>query len=174
MTALHRLQRPPTPENIDMTTQTLSSVALHVVGQYNEAGKTLVGAYRAGSRRLLNDVAVRFAPAQTMTDFLAARLEADTDRVIAIMDRIAAANATGIETVANRLAQIESPMATSLIETITKLNLPMANVSAQIADGVAAGARQIEARVQGEAMPAPVKAKARPARKARRGVRKAS
>ena len=40
-----------------MTTQTFSSVAVHVVGQYNEAGKTLVSAYRTGAHRLLGGAA---------------------------------------------------------------------------------------------------------------------
>lgn len=159
-----------------MTTQTLSSVAIHVVGRYNEAGKTLVGAYRTGAHRLLDGVAERFAPAQKVTDFLSERLDIDTDRVVAVMDRIAAANTNGIETVADRFAKIESPVATSLISTITKLNLPMYNVSAQIADSVAEGAKQIETRAQGAPkVVRQVKAKARTVRKAvRRGARKAA
>src|SRR3546814_4803964 len=37
-----------------MSTQNISTAAIHVVGQYNEAGKTLVSAYRAGAHRLLS------------------------------------------------------------------------------------------------------------------------
>ena len=42
-----------------MSTQTISSAALHLVGQYTDAGKTLAGPYRAGAHRLLNGAASR-------------------------------------------------------------------------------------------------------------------
>ena len=51
-----------------MTTQaSFSSAAIHVVGQYNDAGKTLVGAYRAGVHRLLGGASSRY------TEFLGSR-----------------------------------------------------------------------------------------------------
>jgi hypothetical protein len=50
-----------------MSTQNISTAAIHVVGQYNDAGKTLVSAYRAGAHRLLGGAASRYS------DFLGKR-----------------------------------------------------------------------------------------------------
>ena len=44
-----------------MSNQTFTSVAINVVGQYNQAGKQLVHAYRAGSERVVRNVNERFA-----------------------------------------------------------------------------------------------------------------
>jgi len=47
-----------------MTTQnTLSSAATHVFAQYNDAGKTLVRAYRSGTQCLLGRVGARYGAA---------------------------------------------------------------------------------------------------------------
>lgn len=160
-------------------TTSISSVALHVVGRYNEAGKTLVAAYRAGGHRLLGGTAARYQRVQKVTDFLATRLDTDTDRVIAVLDRVAAASTSGIETVATRAAQIESPVATTVIKTVTAFNLPIAAFTAQIADQVASGAKQIEARVAGAEPVRTIKTKAATVRKAqakpaRRSARKSA
>lgn len=158
-----------------MTTQTLSSVAVHVVGQYNEAGKTLVSAYRTGAHRVLGGVASRlnsFSRVQKATDFLANRLDIDTSRVVNVMDRVAAASTHGIEAVAGRVAQVESPVATSVMTTMTALNMPVYTLSAKLADKVVEGARAIEGRVAGsDDVVSTVKAKASTGRRA---VRKAA
>lgn len=159
-----------------MTTQNLSSVAVHVVGQYNEAGKTLVSAYRTGAHRVLGGVASRFTRVQKATDFLANRLDIDTSRVVNVMDRVAAASTNGIEAVAGRAAQIESPIATSVMNTVTALNMPVYTLSAQIADKVVEGAKAIEVRVgtvgtDADDVVRTVKAKAKTVRRA---VRKAA
>lgn len=132
-----------------MSTQNLSSVAVHVIGQYNETGKTLVSAYRTGAHRVLGGVASRFSRVQKATDFLANRLDIDTSRVVNAMDRVAAASTNGIEAVAGRAAQIESPVATKVMNTVTALNMPIATLSAKIADKVVEGAKAIEVRVSG-------------------------
>ena len=67
------------------------------------------------------------------------------------MDRVAAGTTSGIETVAGRVARVESPVATSVLNTLNAINQPIATVSVQIADRIAAGAKQIETRVAGEA-----------------------
>lgn len=152
-----------------MSTQNLSSVAIHVVGQYNETGKTLVSAYRTGAHRVLGGVASRFSRVQKATDFLANRLDIDTSRVVNAMDRVAAVSTNGIEAVASRAARIESPVATSVLNTVTALNLPIATLSAKIADKVVEGAKAIEVRVSGtgeEKVVRAVKAKAQTVRRA--------
>ncbi|WP_076998041.1 hypothetical protein [Variovorax sp. KK3] len=176
-----------------MSTQTISSAALHVVGQYNEAGKTLVSAYRTGARRLLDgaasrtsaflgarqlplvtdDVKARLIGAQEKVNgFLANRLDIDTSRVVAVMDRVAVTTTSGIESVANVAARVESPLGTSVLQALGTLNQPIATISVQIADRIADGAKKIEGRVAGEETPVQVvKAKAR-STAARRPVRR--
>ena len=43
-----------------MSTQSFSSVAHHVVGQYGEIGMILVGTYRTGATRLVNGANTRY------------------------------------------------------------------------------------------------------------------
>ncbi|RZI92327.1 MAG: hypothetical protein EOP78_13915 [Variovorax sp.] len=156
-----------------MSEHNLSSVAIHVVGQYNEAGKTLVSAYRTGAHRVLGGVASRFARVQKATDFLAHRLDLDTSRVVNVMDRVAAASTNGIEAVAGRAAQIESPVATSVMNTVTALNMPVYTLSATIADKVVEGAKAIELRVGGTEADKVVRTVKAKAKTVRRAVRKA-
>jgi len=182
-----------------MTTQNISTVAIHVVGQYNDAGKTLVSAYRTGAHRLLNGAASRYSAflgarqlpllndgvkakligaQEKINGFLANRLDIDTSRVVSVMDRVATGTTSGIESVANVAARVESPLGTSVLNTLGSLHMPIANVSMQIADKIAAGAKQIESRVAGTTTAAKVvktvKAKAKPVvRRAVRTARKA-
>ncbi|MBJ2159044.1 hypothetical protein [Variovorax sp. IB41] len=154
-----------------MSTQTtLASAAIHVVGQYNDAGKTLVGAYRTGVHRLLGGAASRYSnflgnrqiplvseqikanligAQEKVNGFLANRLDIDTSRIVSVMDRVAAGTTSGIETVAGRVARVESPVANSVLNTLNAINQPIATVSVQIADRIAAGAKQLETRVAG-------------------------
>ncbi|BEP58654.1 hypothetical protein D3C87_1017130 [compost metagenome] len=183
-----------------MSTQTnIASAAIHVVGQYNDAGKTLVGAYRTGVQRLLGGAASRYSEflgnrqiplvseqikanligaQEKVHGFLANRLDIDTSRIVNVMDRVAAGTTSGIETVANRVAQIESPAATTVLNALSAVNQPFATVSVQIADRIVAGTKQIEARVSGTEEAAPVrtvKAKVAAAKKpVRRAARKAA
>jgi hypothetical protein len=152
------------------TQNSISSAAIHVVGQYNDAGKTLVGAYRTGVHRLLGGAASRYSnflgsrqiplvseqvkanligAQEKINGFLANRLDIDTSRIVNAMDRVAAGTTSGIETVAGRVARVESPVATSVLNTLNAINQPIATVSVQIADRIAAGAKQIETRVVG-------------------------
>ena len=157
-----------------MSEQNLSSVAIHVVGQYNEAGKTLVSAYRTGAHRVLGGVASRFVRVQKATDFLANRLDLDTSRVVNAMDRVAAVSTNGIEAVAGRAAQIESPVATSVMNTVTALNMPVYTLSAQLADKIVEGAKAIELRVAGTEADKVVRTVKAKAKTVRRAVRKAA
>ena len=183
-----------------MSTQTnIASAAIHVVGQYNDAGKTLVGAYRTGVQRLLGGAASRYSEflgnrqiplvseqikanligaQEKVHGFLANRLDIDTSPIVNVMDRVAAGTTSGIETVANRVAQIESPAATTVLNALSAVNQPFATVSVQIAVRIVAGTKQIEAPVSGTEEAAPVrtvKAKVAAAKKpVRRAARKAA
>jgi hypothetical protein len=177
-----------------MSTQTISTAAIHVVGQYNDAGKTLVSAYRTGAHRLLGGAASRYSAFlgerelpmvsedikarligahEKVTGFLANRLDIDTSRVVNLMDRVATGATSGIESIANVVARVEAPLGASVLETLNRVNQPIADVSVKIADKIAAGAKQLESRVAGTTEAAPVvkaaKAKAKTA--TRRAVR---
>lgn len=153
-----------------MTTQTLSTAAVHVVGQYNDAGKTLISAWRTGAHRLLGGAASRYSDflgkrelplvnedakakllgaQEKVTGFLAERLDVDSSRIIALMDRIAADTTRGIESVANAVARVEAPLGNSVLEMLDRVNQPIAKITVKIADTVAAGAKKIEGRVAG-------------------------
>lgn len=155
-----------------MSTQNISTAAIHVVGQYNDAGKTLVSAYRAGAHRLLggaasrysafldarelpmvsDDVKARLLSAQEkVTGFLASRLDIDTSRVVSLMDRVATGATSGIESIANIAARVEAPLGASVVNAFNRVHQPIADVSVKIADTIAAGAKKIESRVAGEA-----------------------
>ena len=153
-----------------MTTQDISSAAIHVVGQYNDAAKTLVGAYRAGVHRLLNGAtsrATQFLDGRQLPlitegikarlietqekahGFLAKRLDIDTSRVVNLMDRVATGTTGGIESVAKLAAKVESPLGNTVLNKISDIQMPVAKISVKIADKVAAGAKKIEVRVAG-------------------------
>lgn len=156
-----------------MSTQQLSSIAIHVVGQYHLAGKALVNAYRSGTQRLLSSTAERYTGAQKVTDFLTTRLNADTAQVVSLMDKLASAQTNGLETLAARVEQDATPGADKVRDMLVALHMPVANVSAQIADKLLEGAQAIEARV---AQPADAEVDVAPvaAKPARRAVRKAA
>ena len=182
-----------------MSNANLSSIALRVIGQYNEAGKSLVGAYRTGANRLLNGAASRYGDflgkrqlplvneaakarligtQEKLNGFLSNRLDIDTGRVVSVMDRVAAGVTGGIQSVASAASRVESPLGNSLLASLGSMHMPVAHVSMQIADRIADGARQIESRVAGgtvgtkaRTVKARVKAKAKPV--ARRATRAA-
>lgn len=129
-----------------MSTQELSCIATHVVGQYQLAGKALVSAYRSSASRALGGAAARFSGAQPVTDFLATRLHADTEQWVSMIERLADAGTSGIEALAARAAQDATPGAATVREMLTALHLPAAKVSAQIADKLLEGAQALQAR----------------------------
>ncbi|MDM0077420.1 hypothetical protein QTH90_23640 [Variovorax sp. J2P1-59] len=182
-----------------MSTQNISTAAIHVVGQYNDAGKTLVSAYRTGAHRLLGGAASRYSEflgkrelpllnedikarllgaQEKVTGFLAKRLDIDTSRVVNLMDRVATGATSGIESVANVVGRVEAPLGTSVINTLARVHQPIATVSVKIADTIASGAKKIESRVAGTGtaeVVKTVKAKAKPVtRRAVRTTRKAA
>ncbi len=153
-----------------MTTQDISTAAVHIVGQYNDAAKTLVSAYRTGMHRLLNGAGTRYAgflegrslplvtegikarlidTQEKASGFLAKRLDIDTSRVVNLMDRVASTTTSGIESVAKLAERVESPLGTTVLNKISDIQAPVAKISVKIADKVAAGAKKIEIRVAG-------------------------
>jgi len=179
-----------------MTSLDISTTAIHVVSQYNEAGKTLVRAWRAGARRLLAGAASRYngfvgerelplvnedlktrmlGAQEKLGSFLADRLEIHSKRMVAVLDSIQADATSCIQSISGIVPRMEAPLGNSLLEVLDRINQPIAKVSAKIADTLAEGARKIETRALGTTVdpegPKTVKAKARPAS---RSVRAAS
>jgi len=154
-----------------MSTQNFSSAALHVVAQYNDAGKTLVNAYRAGAHRLLDGAASRYGSLEKVTGFLTKRVDIETIRMVALLDRFAATTTNGIESISKAAGRLEAPLSTTVIDVITRVHQPIASASVKIADTVAAGAKKIENRVAGNAdadsQVQTAKAKAKPATRRR-------
>ncbi len=176
-----------------MSTQTITSVAQHVVGQYNTANKHLVQAYCAGARRAIGSVGSAAARVESMigerplplvngeikagivrahqsvTGFLVNRLERGTERLVGAMDSVAERAASGIQSVAAVAARAESAFNIKASEPLRALNMPVAQFASQIADKVVEGARQIEIRVAGNAADQAVSTvAAKPARRAAR------
>ncbi len=173
-----------------MTTQTFTSVALNVVGQYNQAGKQLVRAYRAGSDRVVRNVNERFASMldtrslplvtetvkaslidaqQVLAGFVSTGMSAGSDRADAGIDGLARGVKSGIEGLAGAGARIETAFNVQALDTVGTLTLPLAQVSLEIAHQVVKGSKMLSERVAGEEIiVAPVKAAAKK-RVARRG-----
>jgi hypothetical protein len=166
-----------------MTHQTFSTVAINVVGQYNQAGKQLVNAYRAGSDRVVRNVNERFAAMldarslplvtetvksslidaqQVLSGFVTSSVAMGSDRAESGIDNVARGVKTGIEGLAGAGARIETALNVQALDTVSTLALPLAQVSLEIAHRVAKGSKRVSERVAGdEVIAAPVKAVAK-------------
>lgn len=177
-----------------MTTQTITSVALHVVDQYHQANKHLVQAYRASARRAIGSVGETAARIDaffgerklpmmneelkagianahnTVTGFLVSRLDSDTERLIGMMDSVAQRTAGGIQSASEVAARAETAFNVKASEPLRALNMPVAQIASQIADKVAESAKAIEVRAAGavDAETAVSTVVAKPARRAAR------
>ena len=176
-----------------MTTQTFTTVALDVVGQYNQVGKQLVHAYRTGTARAVAGVNQRFADVvnarslplfngaakaslidaqQRLTGFVANGVALGTTGADIAIDRLADGVKGGIERVSGTTAGIESALNTSVLGTVGTLALPVAHVSLEIANRLVQGSKRLTKRVAGDSdavVAAPAKtAKKRVQRTARR------
>lgn len=176
-----------------MSTQTLTTVAMNVVGQYNEAGKHLVRAYRAGTERAVDAVNERFASVvearslPLVSDEVKASLIEAQRQVAGVfafglglgangaditIDQLTRRVNNGIERVSNAGTRVETVFGTSALDKVGVFALPAAYVSLELANVVALGSKRVAERVAGadEVVAAPVKkvAKKRAARTTRR------
>jgi len=145
------------------STTSLHAIAIDVVGQYNAAGKHLLGAWRTGAQRVLDTAAARtpaapafvgekvgqqLADAQTkFNGFLVNRLEQDTALAAQVMDAVADRTTGGIQAVADAAQRVTGEPGVSLLNTLRALHLPLAQISLKVADSIASGAEKLEARV---------------------------
>jgi hypothetical protein len=179
-----------------MSTQTFSTVAHTVVGQYSQVGKIIVGAYRTGAQRLVSGANARYV------DFLNSRAlplvsEEVKASLIDVQQQIAGAFVGGITTGSDRAEQaidlvadgvngsikraaatvdrVETAFDTKAITTVGQLTMPVAQVSLEIANRAVEGTKRLSARVVGaeDEVEQVVKTVKRVAKKATRRVAKA-
>jgi hypothetical protein len=178
-----------------MSLQTLTSVAKNVVGQYDHAGKQLVGAWRAGTTRAVDAVNRRFAQVvesralPLATDDVKKSLIDAQAKIAGLvsfglglpargtdvaLDRVSRGVTRGIDRVSETAIRVESAFSTTALDSASKLALPAAYVSLQVASFVDRSTGQLCERVGAVLEPAavaPVKRAA--ASRSRRPSRKA-
>lgn len=174
-----------------MTNPSMTAVAKHVVGQYNEAGRQLVRAYRVGTERAVGAVNERFASAVNARS-LPLVTESVKDSLIDAQQQVAGAVSFGlglgangadiaIEQVARRVSngidrlahtteRVQTAFGISSLEKVGVLALPVAYVSLELASAVANGSKRLSDRVAGAEEEAVVAAKT--AKTARKPARK--
>jgi hypothetical protein len=153
-----------------MSTQNLSSVAINVVDQYSEAGKTLVHAYRVSSKRAVNAVTTRFESAvnarslplvtetvkanmigaeQKITGVVARGVNRGANGADYTIDQAARVANGGIERLSSAGARVEKFIGATAVQKVNTLALPAATVSLQIANFVAESSKFLSERVTG-------------------------
>ena len=144
-----------------MSQDTLRTVAIDLIGQYNTTGKHLLNAWRLGAGRLIEAPAaapaVPFVNEEIRTNvagardklaaFLIERLEADVALAGKLMDTVAERTTGGIEYVAAAANRVEAEPGASVLRTLHDLHLPFAQLSLKLAGSVAEGAGKLESRV---------------------------
>jgi hypothetical protein len=153
-----------------MSTQSFSSVAHHVVGQYGQIGMILVGTYRTGATRLVNGANTRYVTflnsrklplvtdsvkaslinAQTkFANMIEGGIVDGTARVEQAIDLVAGGVNGGIKRAVATVERVESALNTTAITTVGQLTLPVAQVSLAIANRAVEGTKRLSARVIG-------------------------
>ena len=153
-----------------MSTQSFSSVAHHVVGQYGEIGMILVGTYRTGATRLVNGANTRYVSflkdrklplvadsvkaslidGQTkFANMIEGGIVDGTARVEQAIGFVAGSVNGGIKRAVATVERVESALNTTAITTVGQLTLPIAQVSLAIANRAVEGTKRLSARVIG-------------------------
>jgi hypothetical protein len=153
-----------------MSTQSFSSVAHHVVGQYGEIGMILVGTYRTGATRLVNGANTRYVTflnsrklplvtdsvkaslinAQTkFANMIEGGIVDGTARVEQAIDLVAGGVNGGIKRAVATVERVESALNTTALTSVGQLTLPVAQVSLEIANRAVEGTKRLSARVIG-------------------------
>ena len=157
-----------------MSSPTINSVALNVVGQYGLVGKNLLSAYRLGTQRVVSQINDRYtalvqsasqspslpvidnsirnsivAANQQIANFIVGGVVRATEQVDVAIDRVTEGTMAGIKRLGEVGERIEAAVGAPVVDTITKLNLPAAQISLQIAERVAEGSRRLAERVAG-------------------------
>jgi hypothetical protein len=147
-----------------MSTQTLSSVATHVVGQYSQVGKLIVGTYRAGAQRLVSGANTRYAEfvnsralplvndavkaslidvQQQFAGLVEGGITSGSDRAEQAIDLLAGGINTGIQRIAATTERVETAFDTTALTTVGNLTMPAAQVSLAIANRAVEGTKRL-------------------------------
>ena len=153
-----------------MTTQSFSSVASNVVGQYSQVGKLIVGAYRTGAQRLVSGATSRYAAfldsrslplvndavkaslidaQKQITGLVEGGIVTGSDRAERAIDLVADGVNGGIERAAATAERVESAFNTTAITTVGTLTMPVAQISLEIANRAVEGTKRLSSRVVG-------------------------
>ena len=153
-----------------MSSPTINSVALDVVGQYGLVGKNLLAAYRIGTMRVASQIADRYtamvkspslplvdssirnslvAAQQQFSGFVVNGVVRVTEQADAAIDRITEGTTQGIKRLGEVGQRIEAAVGTPVVNTMTKLNMPAAQISLKIAGRIAEGSKRLADRVAG-------------------------
>jgi hypothetical protein len=172
-----------------MSTQSLSTVAIDVVGQYHLAGQHLARAYQTGVKRAADAMTERFATAlqsrdlplldeAVKTSLIAAQrhvagivvdsLQASSAAVAAINDKVAEGVKGGIERMAGTAARVDAALDRKDTGTVNVLGLPSAQLSLSVASAVAEGAKRLGERLIGDETVVETPVAAKPVRRATR------
>ena len=175
-----------------MSTQTLSSVATHVVGQYSQIGKLIVGTYRAGAQRFVSGANTRYAAflnsrslplvneavkaslidvQQQFAGLVEGGITNGSDRAEQAIDFLAGGVNNGIQRIAATTERVETAFDTTALTTVGSLTMPVAQVSLEIANRALNGTKRLSARVIG-AEAAVAEAATSPKRAVKKAVRR--
>ncbi len=147
---------------------TLNTVAIDVVGQYGLASKHLVNAYRLGTQRVVAQINERYtsmiqSPSlplvdesirssilsahQQLTGFLVGGVARATEQADLAIDKITDGTTVGIKRIGGIGERFEKMVGAPVVETMTKINMPAAQLSLQIAGQVVEGTKRLVERV---------------------------
>ena len=151
-----------------MSANTLNAVAIDVVGHYGLAGKHLVNAYRLGTQRAVEQINERYSsmiqsPSLPMFDssirdsilsahhqltgFFVGGMVRATEQADLAIDRMTDTTTQGIKRLGGMGERLEAVVGTPVVETMTKMNMPAAQLSLQIAGQVVEGTKRLVERV---------------------------
>jgi hypothetical protein len=157
-----------------MSTQTLTSVASNVVGQYSRIGKLIVGTYRAGAQRFISGANTRYANflnsrslplvnqdvkaslidvQQQFAGLIEGGLTTGYDRAEQAIDFVAGGINGGIQRIAATTERVETAFDTTALTTVGSLTMPVAHVSLEIANRAVEGTKRLSERVIGAEAP---------------------
>jgi hypothetical protein len=155
---------------------TLNSIAIDVVGQYGEAAKHLVNAYRSGTERAVTGLGARYekvleqrVPAivsdelkagiidreQRIVGFVVDAVGRVSDRASSAVELVSSRTIEGMEAFAEKTAWANDLIA---VDALRAVNMPAAKLSLQIATRVNATSRLLSERIGGAAQAQPAKA----------------
>jgi hypothetical protein len=154
-----------------MSNPTLSSVASHVVGQYTQVGKLIVGTYRSGAQRLVSGARARyvsFLNARTLplvnddvkaslinvqsriAGLVESGINSGSDRAEQAIDFVAGGVNGGIQRVAATAERVGEAFDSQAITSAVSLGvMPVAQVSLEIANRAVEGTKRLSGRIVG-------------------------